>query len=245
MGMKGKTAIVTGAANGIGKEVALQFGREGVNVIIADIDPGGSGTEEEIINSGGWARFIMTDVRKEEDILKMLGDVMDEFNSVDYVINNAGVSEFKPLLELTTEEWDNVIQINLRSAFILSREAARRMKKGGRIVNISSTRASMSEPGSEAYASSKGGITALTHALASSLSPLGITVNSISPGWIQTDNYDKLREKDHEQHLSNRVGKPSDIARACLFLCHPENDFITAEDIVIDGGMTRKMIYGE
>ncbi|WP_409291984.1 SDR family NAD(P)-dependent oxidoreductase [Peribacillus sp. SCS-37] len=245
MEMTGKTAIVTGAGNGIGKEVALQFGRKGVNVIIADIDPAGAGTEEEIIKSGGRARFILTDVRKEEDILKMLGDVMEEFNSIDYVINNAGVSEFKPLLELTTEEWDNVIQINLRSTFILSREAARRMKKGGRIVNISSTRTSMSEPGSEAYASSKGGITALTHALAASLSPLGITVNSISPGWIQTENYDKLREKDHEQHFSNRVGKPSDIARACLFLCHPENDFITAEDIVIDGGMTRKMIYRE
>lgn len=113
----------------------------------------------------------------------------------------------------------------------------------GRIINISSTRYLMSEPGSEGYAASKGGIYALTHALAISLSPYHITVNSISPGWIQTHNYDSLTDKDHHQHPSGRVGKPEDIARTCLFLCEDKNDFINGENITVDGGMTKKMIY--
>ena len=114
---------------------------------------------------------------------------------------------------------------------------------GGVIINIASTRALMSEPDSEAYAASKGGIVALTHALAASLAPDRIRVNCISPGWIETGDYSQLREEDHHQHLSGRVGRPDDIARACLFLSSSENDFINGENIVIDGGMTRRMIY--
>jgi NAD(P)-dependent dehydrogenase (short-subunit alcohol dehydrogenase family) len=101
----------------------------------------------------------------------------------------------------------------------------------------------MSEPHSEGYAASKGGIYSLTHALALSLSKYGITVNSIAPGWIENNNYETLTDADHEQHPSQRVGKPEDIARTCLFLCQHENNFINAENIVIDGGMTKKMIY--
>jgi len=112
-------------------------------------------------------------------------------------------------------------------------------------VNIASTRAIMSEPNSEAYAASKGGIVALTHALAASFSEYRITVNAISPGWIETGDYSKLRKIDHEQHLSKRVGKPDDIARACLYLTAKENDFVTGVNLIVDGGMTRKMIYEE
>lgn len=111
------------------------------------------------------------------------------------------------------------------------------------MVNIASTRASMSEKNSEAYAASKGGLLALTHAMAVSYAEENITVNCISPGWIHTGDYEKLRDIDHSQHLSGRVGKPEDIARACLFLTQPENNFINGENLVIDGGMTRKMIY--
>jgi NAD(P)-dependent dehydrogenase (short-subunit alcohol dehydrogenase family) len=121
----------------------------------------------------------------------------------------------------------------------------RKNAKGGAIVNIASTRALMSEPNSEAYAASKGGILSLTHALAVSLAGDHIRVNAISPGWIETGDYGKLRQIDHAQHPAGRVGKPDDIARACLYLCHDENDFITGTNIVIDGGMTRKMIYVE
>jgi hypothetical protein len=117
--------------------------------------------------------------------------------------------------------------------------------KGGAIVNIASTRALMSEPHSEAYAASKGGIVAITHALAASLSNEHITVNAISPGWIETGDYSQLTDKDHNQHLSKRVGKPEDIAKGCLYLTSEENDFVTGINLIIDGGMTRKMIYEE
>jgi len=118
-------------------------------------------------------------------------------------------------------------------------------KNGGRIINMASTRAIMSEPNSEAYAASKGGIVSITHSLAASLQPNGITVNCISPGWIQVDQSEELKETDHLQHWSNRVGKPEDIAKACIYLADPENNFINGQNIIIDGGMTRKMIYEE
>jgi NAD(P)-dependent dehydrogenase (short-subunit alcohol dehydrogenase family) len=119
------------------------------------------------------------------------------------------------------------------------------MTNGGRIINMASTRAIMSEPNSEAYAASKGGIVSITHSLAASLQPNGITVNCISPGWIQVDQNEELKETDHLQHWSNRVGKPEDIAKACIYLADLENNFINGQNIIIDGGMTRKMIYEE
>ena len=133
----------------------------------------------------------------------------------------------------------------MRSVFLCSREAAKRMKNGGAIISMASTRAQMSEPFTEAYAASKGGIVSITHALSASFAPLNITVNCISPGWIDTGNYGELREEDHAQHFSNRVGKVEDIARMCMFLADKENNFINGENITIDGGMTKKMIYEE
>ena len=190
--------------------------------------------------------FIKTDVRKESDIKKLMKETVKQFGRIDIIINNAGKSEFKDLFDLSLDEWDDVINTNLRSVFLCSREAAvymRKQESGGSIVNIASTRAIMSEPNSEAYAATKGGIVAITHALATSLSEHRITVNAISPGWIETEAYNDLREIDHEQHLSRRVGKPSDIAKACLYLTDPQNDFVTGINLVVDGGMTRKMIY--
>lgn len=239
-----RTVIITGASNGIGAGIASAFAREGANVCIADMDePKGMEIKSLLEAGGGSAAFFRTDVRLEEDIIRLMDDVVTQFGKIDILINNAGVSRFKPLFELSTAEWDDVIFTNLRSVFIGSREAAKRMLGGGRIINIASTRATMSEPHSEAYASSKGGIVALTHALAASLQDQRITVNCISPGWIQTENYQLLKEKDHLQHWSKRVGKPEDIARACVYLADSGNDFINGENIVIDGGMTRKMIY--
>ena len=137
-------------------------------------------------------------------------------------------------------QWDTILNTNLRSSFLLTRAVITHMKKagGGSVVNIASTRAKMSEENTEAYAASKGGLLALTHAMAISYSDDPITVNCISPGWIHTGDYDDLRDIDHEQHPSKRVGKPEDIARACLFLTQPDNDFINGENLVIDGGMT-------
>ena len=247
MNFQNQVVLVTGAANGIGKEIALQFAREGAKVVLVDKDAkDGKVLEEELLETGYVASFAEADLSKEEDCVNVIEIIKAKYNRLDVLINNAGISEFTPLFEMTTEIWDRIMNTNLRSGFILSKEGARLMiGKGGSIINIASTRAIQSEPDSEAYAASKGGILALTHALSASLAQYGIRVNSISPGWIETGNYSELRERDHAQHFSGRVGMPSDIARACLFLSHPDNNFINGENLVIDGGMTRKMIYEE
>jgi NAD(P)-dependent dehydrogenase (short-subunit alcohol dehydrogenase family) len=238
-----QVVIVTGAAQGIGRGVAEAYIASGAHVVLADLNEKlGNEISEQLVGS----IFIKTDVRKETDIKKLMKETIKQFGRIDIIINNAGKSEFKSLFELSIDEWDDIIHTNLRSVFLCSREAAGYMKNqesGGSIVNIASTRAVMSEPNSEAYAATKGGIVAITHALATSLAEHRITVNAISPGWIETQSYNDLRDIDHEQHLSGRVGKPSDIAKACLYLTDPQNDFVTGINLVVDGGMTRKMIY--
>ena len=231
---KGKVVIVTGAAQGIGRAIAEAYSREGATVIAADLQE----TERDKIH------FIRTDVRKESDIQSLMARVVEQFGKIDVLINNAGKFVVTPPTELKLDVWDDIINTNLRSVFLCSREAAKYMQ-GGSIVSIASTRAFQSEPYTEAYAASKGGIIAVTHALARSFAEKGITVNCISPGWIETGDYEALREIDHAQHLSNRVGKPEDIARACLYLTQPENNFMTGTNLTIDGGMTKKMIYEE
>jgi NAD(P)-dependent dehydrogenase (short-subunit alcohol dehydrogenase family) len=249
MGFSNKTVIITGAGNGIGKGIALHYAQNGANVVAADIDSrAGTQTVAMIKEHGGEALFVQTDIRLEADIIRLMEAANQTYGHIDILINNAGITFMKSPYDLSIEEWDNVINTNLRSVFLCSREAAKYMrhnKEGGSIVNIASTRAIMSETNSEAYAASKGGIVAITHALAASLSEDRITVNAISPGWIQTKDYKNLREFDHEQHLSKRVGKPEDIARACLYLTSKENNFVTGINLVVDGGMTRKMIYEE
>ncbi|WP_339287875.1 glucose 1-dehydrogenase [Ureibacillus sp. FSL K6-0786] len=249
MDFSNKTVIVTGAGQGIGKGIALLYAEKGANVVIADIDEiAGLKTVDVIKEKEGNALFVKTDVKDGDDIIRLMEIANLTFGQIDILINNAGKSVFKSPYELSIEEWDDIINTNLRSVFLASREAAKYMrnnKEGGSIVNIASTRAIMSEPNSEAYAATKGGIVALTHALAASFSADRITVNAISPGWIETGDYSQLRKIDHEQHLSKRVGKPDDIARACLYLTAKENDFVTGINLVVDGGMTRKMIYEE
>lgn len=248
MDFSNKTVIITGAGNGIGKEIAFHYANKGANVVVADIDAAGAQTAARIKENGGKALFVQTDVRSEADIVRLMDTANQKYGRIDILINNAGKSFTKSPYDLATEEWDDIINTNLRSVFLASREAAKYMrhnKEGGAIVNIASTRAIMSEPNTEAYAASKGGIVAITHALAASFSEDRITVNAISPGWIETGDYSKLRDIDHEQHLSKRVGKPDDIARACLYLTARENDFVTGINLIVDGGMTRKMIYEE
>lgn len=243
---KEKVVIVTGGAKGIGRCIASAYAEEGAAVIIADKDmEAGESTTEEITEKGGSALFIHSDISDPASVSSIFSEAGQTFNRLDILINNAGFGIWKSPESLTLEEWDSVLKTNLRGPFLCTREAVTLMKKGigGSVINIASTRALMSEPDSEAYAASKGGIVSLTHALAASLSIYNIRVNCISPGWIETGDYSRLREKDHMQHFSQRVGRPEDIANACIWLTDPGNSFINGANIIIDGGMTHKMIY--
>ncbi|RDC48945.1 SDR family NAD(P)-dependent oxidoreductase, partial [Acinetobacter sp. RIT592] len=162
------------------------------------------------------------------------------------LINNGAISKFnKSIYDITLSEFDEVMDVNLRGSFICSQEfiKANQDESYGRIVNIASTRFNQNEAGWESYGASKGGLISLTNTMAISLSNTPITVNAISPGWIETQDYEGLSESDHKIHPSGRVGKPKDIVNTCLFLTHYENDFINGCNIIVDGGMTKKMIY--
>jgi NAD(P)-dependent dehydrogenase (short-subunit alcohol dehydrogenase family) len=244
----GKVVLVTGGANGIGKAIGREYLALGSTVIIADIDEkNGKALVHEYVRDGYKAIFYRIDLKEVSAIREMFKSIIKNHQKIDILINNAGKGIFKSIHELTMEEWDEVINLNLRAAFVTAQEFAKYYKTNeyGRIINIASTRYLMSEPNSEAYAASKGGIVSLTHALALSLSAENMTVNAISPGWIQNNNYETLTENDHKQHPSQRVGKPEDIARTCVFLTDDKNDFITGQNFVVDGGMTKKMIYVE
>lgn len=239
--------FVTGGGHGIGRAIVEAFVAEGDLVAFCDID---IDRGNEVASVSG-ARFIALDVCDRKALENAVEALLDEWGDLDIIVNNVGVSSFESITRTSVEHFEMVLNTNLRSAFITSRLLAiHREKTGsanpyGRIVNLCSTRYLQSEPGSEAYAASKGGIWSLTHALAVSLAPYHITVNCIAPGWISVDEEEVLRDEDHGFHPSGRVGRVTDIARICLFLCEKENDFINGQCITVDGGVTRKMIYPE
>ena len=242
-----RRVFVTGGAHGIGHAIVEAFVKEGDKVAFCDIDAGrGAAVAAET-----GTRFFHLDVCDKTALENAVRTLLDEWGDLDIIVNNVGIGGFESITQTTVEHFEQVLNTNLRPAFITSRLLAiHREKTGaanpyGRIVNLCSTRYLQSEPGTEAYAASKGGIWSLTHALAVSLAPYHITVNCIAPGWISVDENEVLRPEDHAFHLSGRVGKPEDIARTCLFLCEPKSDFINGQCITVDGGVTKKMIYPE
>jgi len=247
--MKMRRVFVTGGAQGIGAAIVSAFCETGAKVAFCDMNEDAATTLCESLPA--FVHYYKADVKDAGALNEVLQDLFTKWGDIDIVVNNAGISEFTPITETSLEQFDRILSINLRPVFITARALAiHREKKGGentygRIINIASTRYLQSEPNSEGYAASKGGIVSLTHALAISLSKYHITVNCISPGWIQNMEYEKLKPTDHLQHPSGRVGRPEDIARTCLFLAEPDNNFINGQNIVIDGGMTKKMIYEE
>ncbi|MCK9860874.1 glucose 1-dehydrogenase [Paenibacillus sp. ATY16] len=248
MKYEGKVAVITGAGKGIGAALAVAYAAAGARVAVVDRDGElVKHTVDRIVEAGGHAIGFTVDISRPEEIEAAFAAIDEQYGRIDVLINNAGLGKWKSLFDLSLDEWDYVLNTNLRGTFLCAKEAGKRMREsgGGSIVNLASTRALMSEPNSEAYAASKGGIVALTHALAVSLGPDHVQVNAISPGWIENGDYEALREKDHSQHPAGRVGRPDDIVRACFYLTDPENDFVTGINLVVDGGMTRKMIYEE
>jgi len=237
-------ALVTGGAKGIGRAIARHLIATGWCVGIVDLPKAGMrrAFPQGIRN----VMLIEGDVGVEETAPRAVATLVDRFGRLDALVSNAGIMIRKPLRRLTLTDWHQVIDTNLTATFLFARAAEKPLRKArGAIVTIASTRALMSEPDTESYAASKGGIVALTHALAVSLGP-DIRVNCVSPGWIETKNYGALRRKDLAQHPAGRVGKPQDIAEIVSWLLDGERSgFVTGANFVIDGGMTRKMIYEE
>lgn len=239
--------FVTGAGHGIGRAIVEAFCREGDRVAFCDID---TARGEEVAAATG-ARFFCLDVCDKEALESAVQQLFDAWGDLDVIVNNVGIGGFEPITSTSVEHFEQILNTNLRSAFITARMlAVHRDRQGatnpyGRIVNLCSTRYLQSEAGTEAYAASKGGIWSMTHALAVSLAPYHITVNCIAPGWIHVRAEEVLRAEDHAFHLSGRVGRAEDIARTCLFLCEAESDFINGQCITVDGGVTKKMIYPE
>jgi NAD(P)-dependent dehydrogenase (short-subunit alcohol dehydrogenase family) len=236
-----KTALITGAARGIGAAIAERLANDGWRVVLVDRDAAGGETAGRI---GAAAHFEQADVSDEEAVIRTINTVRERERRLDALICNAGFMIRKPLAQLTLADWSRVIGTNLTSTFLFARAAEDLLRAAhGAIVAIASTRAHMSEPGTESYAASKGGLVALTHALAVSLGPQ-VRVNCVSPGWINTRG-ERLSETDHTQHPAGRVGTPADIAALVAWLVGPESGFVTGAEFIIDGGMTRKMIYAE
>ena len=233
-----KAALVTGGARGIGKAVAELLLERGYRVAVCDVKPSGD-------LAGGLA-FIRCDVSREASVRACIGQVAQRFGRLDALVNNAGIASPPngPVAKLALAEWNRRIGTNLTSVFLTAKHAAAHLRRArGAIVNIASTRALQSEPDTEAYAAAKGGMVALTHALAVSLGP-DVRVNCVSPGWIDTGK-SKLRRVDHDQHPAGRVGRVQDIAEMVSFLLSERAGFTTGANFVVDGGMTRKMIYAE
>ncbi|MGQ9622740.1 MAG: SDR family oxidoreductase [Candidatus Caldatribacteriaceae bacterium] len=248
----GQNVVVTGGAQGIGKAISQAFLKAGALVFVWDVDEEALvELKEEWVSWKGRYFPMVCDVAREEEVRRAWKETRSRAECVDVLVNNAGVFTQKPLENLTEEEWDRILGVNLKSIFLVTKHLLPLFREGSAIINIASTRALMSEPHTEAYSASKGGVVAITHALAISLSSRKIRVNAISPGWIETSLWKKrslrqepsLRPIDHLQHPAGRVGTPEDIANLCLFLASPSSGFITGTNIVVDGGMTVKMIY--
>ncbi len=220
-----KVVVVTGGAQGIGKCIANEFRREGAQVCVIDLQPG---------------NHFVGDISRKEVLEAFAEHVISEHGGVDVIVNNA-LPVMRGIDECTYQEFQYALSVGVTAPFYLVKLLSGYLNPGASIINISSTRDRMSQPQTESYSAAKGGIAALTHALAVSLAGKA-RVNSISPGWIDTA-YTVYTGPDASQHPAGRVGNPLDIAGMALFLCSEKASFITGENITVDGGMTRHMIY--
>lgn len=242
-----KVAIVTGGANGIGRCIADKFLEQEYQVAIIDMDREKGDLFTQTYPELGY--FMEGDITDQEVLDQFVQEIKDRYGRVDVLVNNACVGK-GGVFSASYEEFNYVLRLGVTAPFYLSQQLLPLFPEGGSIINISSTRAFQSQSNTESYTAAKGGISALTHALSVSLATHHIRVNAINPGWIDSDSYLKGEDEkasysasDREQHSSGRIGRPEDIAEMALFLASDKAGFITGEDITIDGGMSRLMIY--
>jgi 3-oxoacyl-[acyl-carrier protein] reductase len=242
--LKDKVAIVTGAAQGIGKAISISFARCGAMVVIADIDLTGAGAVASEIQSMGKSAFALSvDVSSSKEVETMVVRTLDKFEKIDILVNNAGITRDSFLIRMSDEDWARVIDVNLKGAFNCCREVAKTMikKRSGKIVNIASIVGLTGNKGQTNYAASKAGLIGLTKSLARELSARGINVNAIAPGFIETTMTEELSESLKEKMLGKiplaRAGSVDDVAKVALFLASEYADYITGQVINVDGGM--------
>jgi len=244
MFLEGKTAVVTGAGRGIGRAIALALAGHGADVAVLDMDEAGAGETAGLIEQTGRKSLALgVNVSSLTAVEEAINKILDLWDSIDIVVNNAGITRDNLLIRMKEDEWDSVVAVNLKGSFNLSKAVARSMMKqrSGCIVNIASIIGMMGNAGQANYAASKGGLIALTKSLAKEMAPRGIRVNAVAPGFIATEMTDKIPEKLREEMVSaiplGRMGEPDDVAAVVSFLTSPSAGYITGQVIVVDGGM--------
>ncbi|NLV88670.1 MAG: 3-oxoacyl-[acyl-carrier-protein] reductase [Tissierellia bacterium] len=245
MDLANKVAIVTGGSRGIGKEIALELARNGANIAITYVSNDQKAKEvvDEILSLGVKAIAIKADVSKEEEVQDMIKKVEEEFNSVDILVNNAGITKDNLLIRMKEEEWDQVMNVNLKGTFLCTKAVSRMMmkKRYGKIINITSVVGITGNIGQGNYSASKAGVIGFTKSMARELASRGIRVNAVAPGFIETDMTDVLKEDIKDAMLKSiplgAFGKPKDIADAVVFLASSKSDYITGQVINVNGGM--------
>lgn len=244
MDFKGQVALVTGGARGIGKTIAANLAKKGVSLAIADVSVESAGeTARELASLGVKTSALRLDVSKSDQVVKAFEDIVREFGRLDIVVNNAGITKDGLVLRMKEEDWDAVININLKGVFLCSKEAVKVMvkQKYGRIINIASVVAFMGNPGQANYSASKAGIVGLTKTVAREYASRGITVNAVAPGFIATAMTDALAENVKREMLKSipvgKFGSVDDVANAVAFLASPESGYITGHVIHVNGGM--------
>ncbi|MFH1479020.1 MAG: 3-oxoacyl-[acyl-carrier-protein] reductase [Candidatus Omnitrophota bacterium] len=242
--LEGKVALITGGARGIGRDIALRFAGEGADVALCDVDlEAAQAAAREIQDLGRSSLAFKVDVTSSKDVQDMVDKILDKFNKIDILINNAGITRDNLVLRMSEEDWDKVIAVNLKGAFLCTKIVSKAMLKqrSGKIVSLASIIGIMGNAGQANYAASKAGIIGLTKSVAKELAPRGITVNAIAPGFIRTAMTDKLPEDIQKKMLDaiplKRFGEAKDVADLALFLSSEDSSYITGQVIKIDGGM--------
>ncbi len=244
MDLKGQVAFITGGARGIGRSIAEELAVRGAKVVLGDLNPEeAAGTAEALKATGADACSYGLDVSKAQDVEKTFEAIKNDLGRLDILINNAGITRDGLLMRMKPEDWDLVINVNLRSVFLCSKEAVKIMSRQryGRIVSIASVVAFMGNPGQANYSASKAGIVGLTKTIAKEYAGRGITANAVAPGFIVTAMTEKLPEDVRNQMLasipSGKFGTPEDVARAVSFFCSPDTGYVTGQVIHVNGGM--------